>query len=276
MTTFQAIVFAVIQGISEFLPIGSKAHPILFPYLLGWQQPYGALAGALSLGSFLAVFIYFRHDWASMISSVLQVLIFRKRPMTLDERLPLFILITCFPIAIGSYYFKPSIAELDWSPVMIAGVLACVGIPLWFFDYWSRKTKNIYDLSGLQALIIGVFQAFSLLPGVDLLSCALIGAFLCNYRREAAAKYAYFGAAPILLSHSITELRGLSFSLPTAGPDISWLSFCTAVVVTLLVGLLTLGGFMKHVQTRGMAQYLWYRLILAGAVFVVYWFRGVS
>lgn len=276
MTTFQAIVFAIIDGISEFLPIGPKAHHILVPYLVGWQQPTGALLGALTLGSFMAVFIYFRHDWASMISSTLQVIVYRKRPMTMDERLPLFIAMTSLPLVIGSYYLRNGATELDWNPVVVAGVFAVVGIPLWFFDYWSRKSKNIYDLNWGTAGIIGMIQALSLLPGVDMLSCALIGAFFCNYRRDAAVKYAYFAAAPILLARSITELKGVSFSLPAPMPDLSWLSFCTAILVTLLVGLLTIGGFMKHVQRKGMGQYLGYRWLLASGVFVVYWLRANS
>jgi undecaprenyl-diphosphatase len=274
MTTFQAIVFAIIDGISEFLPISSKAHHILVPYLVGWQQPTGALLGALTLGSFMAVFIYFRHDWASMISSTLQMIIYRKRPMTMDERLPLFIAVTSLPILLGTYYLRNWVAELDWNPAVIAGVLAAIGIPLWFFDYWSRKTKSIYDMNWVHAGIIGTIQAFSLLPGIDMLSCVLIGAFFCNYRRDAALKYAYFAAAPILLIRSITELKGVSFSLPSPMPDLSWLSFCTAVLVATLVGLLTIGGFIKHVQRKGMAQYLGYRWLLASGVFILYWFRG--
>ena len=276
MTTFQAIVFAIIDGICEFLPIGAKAHHTLVPYLIGWQQPAGALLGALTLGSFMAVFIYFRHDWASMISSTLQVIIFRKRPMTMDERLPLFIAVTSLPLVIGSYYLRNTIAELDWSPIVIATLVAVVGIPLWFFDYWSRRTKNIYDLNWLHAGTIGTIQALSLIPGVDMLSCALIGALFCNYRRDAAVKYAYFAAAPILLVRAMTELKGVSLSLPSPMADLSWLSFCCALVVTLLVGLLTIGGFMKHVQSKGLAQYLGYRWLLAAGVFVFYWSRGHS
>src|SRR4051794_11037055 len=82
MTTFQAIVYATLHGISEFLPISSKAHHILIPYLIGWQPPPEQFFGTLAIGSSLALLIYFRHDWASMISCFLQVLIYRKRPMT--------------------------------------------------------------------------------------------------------------------------------------------------------------------------------------------------
>ncbi|MGZ3697932.1 MAG: undecaprenyl-diphosphate phosphatase, partial [Bdellovibrionota bacterium] len=89
MSTFQAIVYGIIHGFTEFLPVSSSAHQSLVPFLLGWQAPNGPLFGAFAIGTFAALMVYFRHDWASMISCFIQVILFRKRPMTLDERLPI-------------------------------------------------------------------------------------------------------------------------------------------------------------------------------------------
>src|SRR3712207_5657449 len=104
MTTFQAAIYALVFGMTQFLPVSTQAHQVFIPVVLGWQQPEGVFDGALSLGALIALLIYFRHDWASMISCFLQVILFRKRPMTLDERLPLFLGVTALPVCIvGSY-----------------------------------------------------------------------------------------------------------------------------------------------------------------------------
>src|SRR6188768_4265884 len=104
MTLFQAVVHSVLHGFAEFLPISVSAHHSLLAYVLGWPAPAGAAMGAMGLGASLALLVHFRHDWASMISSFLTVLIYRKKPMTLDERLPIFILVATLPV-LGAWYY---------------------------------------------------------------------------------------------------------------------------------------------------------------------------
>ncbi|MFZ9596560.1 MAG: undecaprenyl-diphosphate phosphatase [Bdellovibrionia bacterium] len=274
MTTFQAIVLAIIHGISEFLPINSKAHQVLLPLVVGWQQPTGSQLACFSLGGLLALLIYFRHDWASMISSLLQVILYRKRPKTVDERLPLFLVASTLPLLLATPYFRSWVRDLDWSPLRITTLLVALSAPLWFFDYWSRKIKNIYDWNWIDAIFVGIIQCSAILPGVDLFSVTLIGIFLRNYQREAAVKYAYFAALPMLIYRVSTEFKEISFSAPAPAPEMSWLSFGTATVVSLFVGLLAIGGFTKHVQNKGMGQYFFYRIFIGAGIFGLYWVRG--
>ena len=125
MTTFQAIVYGILHGFTEFLPISAAAHRILLAYITGWTEPSGAFLGALSVGSTLALLAYFIHDWLSMVSCFLQVVIYRKKPMTLDERMPLFIVLASIPILGGWYYFHEELASrLDTSPLIVAVTLA--------------------------------------------------------------------------------------------------------------------------------------------------------
>lgn len=275
MTTFQAVIYALIHGISEFLPISAKAHHVLVAYLLGWQPPSGALLTAFALGSLLAVFIYFRHDFASMISSVLQVIIFRKRPMTLDERIPLFIGVSTLPLMLVSTYFHRGIHEMEWNPLRVAGVLAVAGLPLWFLDYWNRKRKGMCDWNWLDAFIVGLTQATALFPGWDGICGILFGASFINYKREPALKYAYFAIFPSLLAETFWGLRELDFHASAPMLDFTWLSFIVAVIVTWFFGFLAIGGLMKHVQTKGFGQYVVYRLFLAFAAFGFYWFKSI-
>src|SRR5580704_14566314 len=117
MTTFQATVYAIFHGFTQILPVSENAHRILLAYLLDWPEPAGAFKGALSLGSLLAILIYFIHDWASMISCSLQCILFRKKPMTIDERMPIFILIAALPSVGAWFYVHETISEFEWTPL---------------------------------------------------------------------------------------------------------------------------------------------------------------
>src|SRR5262245_5067978 len=157
MTTFQAIIYGAIQGFSDFLPISPQAHNILVPYLLDWPHPTGAFLGIVSLGNFLALLVYFRHDWAAMISSFLQILIYRKRPMTMDERMPFFILLASIPIA-GAWYYMQGSELLEMNLYWTAGIFVATGVLLWMVDYLSRKSKNIFDWNWRDSLVAGILQ----------------------------------------------------------------------------------------------------------------------
>ncbi|MCM2279828.1 MAG: hypothetical protein NDJ89_17275 [Oligoflexia bacterium] len=274
MTTFQTFIYALIHGFAGLLPISAQTHDAFVAELLGWPLPTGQLAGALSLGAFLAVLVHFRHDWASMISCFLQVLIYRKRPMTLDERLPFFLFISTAPVAAGWYYFHERIAGFPLTLLQLAGLFAAFALPLWLSEALGRKNKGMFDWNWLDALIVGIFQLGALLPGCGQMAGALPGALLRNYRREAAAKYAFFAAAPLLGAAAYVELRGLDLRASAPMPELSWLSFTVAVLVTLFAGLLAIGGFMRQMQRKSSAQYIVYRWLLAAAMTGVYWWRS--
>jgi undecaprenyl-diphosphatase len=276
MTTFQAVIYAFFHGASEFLPISAQAHHILIAFLLGWQPPTGGLLAAFEVGSSVALFVYFRHDWASMISSLLQVIIYRKKPMTLDERIPLFIVVTSLPIVVSSFYFTHPIELMDWSPLRVALVLGATALPLWFMDYWSRKIKGLYDWNWGDAFLVGLAQATALFPGWDRLSALLLGAFLLNYKRETALKYAYFSIFPALVARAVVGLKEVDFHASVPMPELSWLSFFAAMIVACFVSLLVIGGSMKQIQQKGLGQYMLYRCLLAAAVSCFYWFRTYS
>jgi undecaprenyl-diphosphatase len=274
MTTFQAIVYAALHGFTEFLPLSAAAHRILLSYITGWTEPSGAFLGALSVGSALAVIAYFIHDWLSMISSFLQIVIFRKKPMTLDERMPLFLGLATLPIAGAWYYFHEDIAaRLDSSPPMVAGALAGFGILLWAADSMSRRNKNMYDWNVIDSIVVGVLEIAALIPGCGRMAATMTGGLFRNYTREATAKFGFFLAAPVLIASAVVHLKGVSFGGPEPMHEVSWLSFYVAMVVALLSSLLAIGAFMKHVQRGSMAQYAIWRILVAGGVGVLYWLR---
>jgi undecaprenyl-diphosphatase len=272
MTTFQALIYGIIAGFSEFLPIGAKAHRLLVPYFVGWPEPPADVMGALYLGSFIAAVVYFAHDWASLISSFIQVIIYRKRPMTLDERLPFFLIAATIPTLIVWHQLFETVYGVEWGPLMIAGALAATALLLHFSDSFSRRNKAMYDWNWTDSLIVGIAHLGMLVPGADRSASGIIGANLRNYNREAAAKFIFLCSVPFLGGKAFLHLRdtlagGLS-------QEVSWLTFGVAGAVSLFSGLLAIGGLMSQLQARKTFKgYAMYRLLLAAAVVVVWWIR---
>jgi undecaprenyl-diphosphatase len=276
MNTYQAIGYGIVHGLSEFWPASSGAHHFLVSYILDWPVPNGAFAGALALGALLALLVYFRHEWSCMISCFLKVVLFRKKPMTLDERLPFFLALTTLPPALAWIYLRERIGQLEWSPLWIAAVLALAGIPLILTDSRSRKTKGNFDWNWFDALLVGFCQIAELIPGVGRMTGLLIGAFMRNYTRESAVRYSLFASAPLLAGSAYQFLRDVNFHSPQPMEDTTWLSFYVAILITFLVSLLAIGGLMKHIQRNGFGKLAAYRILVACAVGVVFWIRSRS
>jgi undecaprenyl-diphosphatase len=274
MTTFQAVLYGILQGFSEFLPIGGSAHQTLLPFIVGWPLAQGIFAGALKLGSVLALLIYFRHDWASIVSSFLQVLIFRKRPMTLDERMPFFLMIATAPVLGSWYYFHESFLEYLDQPLYAAAGLGCFAVPLLFSERMSRRNKGMFDWNWLDAAIVGATTSLMWVPGSGRMTGTLLGANFRNYNRESAAKFTFYLALPLLIASTHAHFEGIDFHASRPMEDLSWLNFAIALIVSTLAGLLAIGSFMRNTQRKGLGGYAAWRIFAALLVFVVYWYRS--
>ncbi len=264
MSTFQAVVYGIVYGFSEFLPISSAAHSALVAQITGWPQPAELLQGYFALGALLAIFFYFIHDWASMISSFLSVVLFRKKPMTLDERMPFFLMIATLPPVAAWYYLKDGMPEQLTDPLWMIAGLVLFSLLLALGEYMSRKNKGMFDWNWIDAFIIGVFQILMLVPACGRSLGALSGGMLRNYNREAIAKVSFFAAAPLLAGSAWLHLRGFGAHPAATLPEgTSWITVGVALMATTLTALLVLGGFMKQIARKNLNTYGAYRVMLA-------------
>jgi undecaprenyl-diphosphatase len=274
MTTLPSIVYGIIHGVTSFWPVSDSAHQALVPYLFGGPEPSGAFRAALSMGAALALFVCFRHDWASIISGILQVIAFRRKPMTIDERMPIFLFFTGIPMILAWLYLRPLLENYEWSPMAIAGVLVGGGLMLWFADSRGRKTKRMFDWNWLDCLVVGFFSILFVVPGAGIPLGIISGALIRNYTREAAVKYCFFALFPVLVFSSYYHFHNdVQLGVGMPAPDLSWLSFGMAAIVTFLTGLLAVSSLMKHVLRKGFAQHIGYRFLLAAGTVTVVWLR---
>lgn len=243
-------------------------------HLLGWNLPEGPFLGTLYLGSTLALLVYFRHDWASLVSSLLSIVLLRKKPMTLDERMPFFILLTTLPLVIVWQVFGERIRLWEASPeTLILGFLILT-LPLWMSESFNRRQKKMFDWNWVDAVFAGIYQLFYLIPGVGRNILILTVSFFRNYHREAAAKYLFYTLMPLLIIKTTSTLQGKDLTAASPTLETSWLTTGVAFTVSFLCGLLAIGGFMRNIQEKKMRGYAVYRFLL-GLGFGVLIYLGI-
>lgn len=273
MTTFQAIVYSIIQAFAEFFPVSAPAHSQLIPALFNWPPHSAEFEGAVVLGAFFGVLAFFRYDWLSFLSSFIKILIFRKKPMSLDEKIPFFLLLATLPSILSFIYFPPWLQLLSESNLWICGGLIFFALPLWFFDNWSRKNKSMVDWTWFDAIFVGVLQAFMFLPGFDRTTGALLGCLLRNFNRETCLKFTFYLAAPLLAGRAIVIYKTISFQSFMVGPELSRITFWVTLLVSFFTSLLAMGSLLKQVQKNGFGNSIIYRFIFGATAGTILWLR---
>src|SRR5437660_12037324 len=144
MTTFQAIIYGIVQGLTEFLPVSSTAHLILLPWVAGWPDPGLSFDVALHLGTLIALLIYFRADWIALISSALGII--RGRPQAPDARMAMQIVVATIPGAIAGALFEHKVEDAIRAPQVIALMLIAMATVLVYSEWMGKRSKGIDEL----------------------------------------------------------------------------------------------------------------------------------
>ena len=271
MTTFQAIVLGIVQGLGEFLPISSSAHLVVTPWLLGWPDPGLAFDVALHVGTLAAVLYAFAGDWARIIMAAFQGLS-RGRPFEADARMLWLLALASVPGGVAGLALEDFADTTFRSPLLIAATMAGVGTVLLFAD---RHAAPLADGAGIHdalhvttrdALLIGCAQALAIVPGVSRSGSTISMALFLGYRREEAARLSFLLATPITLGaalHKVPHLLGAS----------NGHIVLLGIVVSGVVGLLAIRVLLAYVRTRDYRPFVYYRWAFAAMLVVVYLVR---
>jgi|SRR5690554_547904 len=263
MEWLQLVVLAVIQGLTEFLPVSSSAHLILPAQLLGWQDQGLAFDVAVHLGTLLAVVWYYRSYLTKMTVGTWQGV--QTRQLNDDLRLALLLVWATLPAVIFGFLFKDMIAEHSRSVSVIACTTLVFGGLLWLADARGSHRLQLVAVGLGIATVIGLAQALALIPGTSRSGVTITAALLLGLRREDAANFSFLLSIPVILGALVLMAKDLA-----AEPQI--FSFLQLLVATLVAGLmayLTIAFFIRLVSRLGMLPFVLYRLLL-GVVLVLF------
>src|SRR6266516_4564503 len=185
MPLYQAIILAVVQGLTEFLPISSTAHLVLFPWLLGWKDPGLTFDVALHAGTLAAVAIYFWRVWVRMAAAALG-LGTSTETSRVERRLFWFLVIGTIPGGIAGFLFERAVEEKLRQPWLIAVSLIVVGLLMWAGDRAESHDKPIERTSLADSLWIGAAQALAIIPGVSRSGATMTAGLFRGLTREAS------------------------------------------------------------------------------------------
>ena len=259
MPLYQAIVLAIVQGITEFLPVSSTAHLVLVPWFLGWQDPGLTFDIAVHAGTLVAVLAYFRRDWVDLFKAGLGWGDPSSEEIRENRRLLFYLAVATVPGGLAGFFLK-SFAENDFRhPFVIAGALIFVALIMWQADRRSGLRKNLGKVTLADALIVGLAQATAIVPGVSRSGATITAGLFLHMRREAAARFSFLLSTPLIGGAALKT--GLEVWEAGLAPAMRW-PFAVGMIVSALVGYLVIFWFLRYLQQSNFRIFVVYRLAL--------------
>ena len=264
MDTFQTLVLALIQGVTEFLPISSSAHLILVPVLTGWPDQGLAFDVAVHLGTLLAVVVYFHRELARMTVAGLGSFSGRWTP---DAKLAWAVVLGTVPVVVVGLLGKSFIETALRGPVVIGVTAILFGLVLWWADVTGKRHRDEFTIGWREAAFIGVAQALALIPGTSRSGITITAGLMLGLTREAAARFSFLLSIPTLLASNVLVGRDL---LASEAP-VEWGTLLLGAAVAALSAYACIGLFIRLLARTGMLPYVIYRVLLGIVLLWLFW-----
>lgn len=260
MSWLQTIVLAIVQGLTEFLPISSSGHLVLVPAIFGWTDQGLIFDVAVHLGSLAAVCVYFRKDLAGLVAGGVRLL--AGSGESPESRMALYIMIGTIPAAITGLLFAGWIEANLRNPVVIVFTLSGYGVLMALADRFGRQQRIFATARLKDAIIIGIAQALALVPGTSRSGVTISAAMMLGFQRQDAARFSFLLSAPVIMLAAAFE----SSMLFVEGTQFAWAQLAIGVSISAVVAYFSIDFFMRFVNVIGLLPFAIYRLVLAGVV----------
>ncbi len=273
MPLYQAIVLAIIQGFTEFLPVSSTAHLTIIPDLLGWKDPGLSFDVALHLGTLVAVLVYFFRDWVQVTLNGIGISYKGTRPDENSRSLLWLLVLGTIPAALAGLKFEKYADQALRTPYIIGGAMIVFGILMWVADRAPTARNGLDQMTGFDAITVGIAQALAIIPGVSRSGSTLTMARFRGYSREAAARFSFLLSTPIIAGAAAKK----GWELHKDGlPDDMKIPYLVGIAVSGVVGLLVIAFFMRYLRHNSLTLFVWYRILFGIIVIALAFFRVIG
>ncbi len=256
MDNLQIFLLAVVQGLTEFLPISSSAHLVLMPKLFGWPDQGLVFDVAVHIGSLIAVVFYFRVEIRRMTIAWTGSLLGGQADR--DSLLAWWVILGTLPAIAAGFFLQQTIETYLRAPWIIAAASIGFGLLLWLADALGPRQRTEYELKIQDVLIIGCFQVLALIPGTSRSGITITMGLFLGLTRRAAARFSFLLAMPVILaSGSLQTVRMFTEVRP-----ISWIDLSLGIVLSAISAGLCIHFFLRLVERLGMLPFVIYRLLL--------------
>lgn len=271
MPLFEALVLGIVQGLTEFLPVSSTAHLILFPWAFGWDSELVnslTFDVALHAGTLVAVLVYFRADWVRLIRAFFSSVADR-RISTPDERTVWLIAAASIPAGVLGLAFEDYVETTLRSPLVIVVTLVVVSVLMVAAEAAAKKRAATTPLGGMglgHALAIGFAQASALIPGVSRSGATITAGLWAGYGRADAARFSFLLSTPVIAGACLLKLGHLFNGVPD-GQGALFVSGAAAAAVS---GYAAIAFLIRFLEKRPLYVFAAYRVLLAAGILALY------
>jgi undecaprenyl-diphosphatase len=274
MPLYQAIILALVQALTEFLPVSSTAHLIIFPWFAGWQDPGLAFDVALHAGTLLALVLYFFKDWLTLLLCGFGMNYPATAPVeetAHNRKMFWYLVIGTIPAGVAGVLFHHAIEEKLRQPKVIGVSLVLIALLMWWADSKKDLTRKESESNLGDALTIGTAQALALWPGVSRSGITITTGLFRRLTRAAATRFSFILSVPAIAGAVVMELPKLLKLHKAGGLDLPVSTLAVSILVSGVAGYFVIAFFLRYLQTRTLKVFVVYRLVF-GIIILVWAF----
>ncbi|MCH7984313.1 MAG: undecaprenyl-diphosphate phosphatase [Chloroflexi bacterium] len=267
MSFIQVIVLAVVQGVTEFLPISSSGHLILGSWLFNWPDQGIVFDAAVHVGTLVAVVVYFRRQWIQCVfglSSDRLVEVDDSGGTVRARKLLILIIVGTIPLVIGGLLLKDEIETRFRTPEVVGWLLIGTAVALLFGELVGSRTRKIDKTTVLHAAIIGVAQVFAVLPGISRSGLTIVAGMATGMTRDAAARFSMLLATPAIAGAGLW----IAIDAATGTDDVDWGAAALGAVLSAITAYFVIAGLMKLLKSGSFRPFIIYCAVVGIAVVI--------
>ncbi|MDH5377107.1 MAG: undecaprenyl-diphosphate phosphatase [Gammaproteobacteria bacterium] len=264
MDFLHIVVLALVQGITEFLPISSSAHLILVPEILHWPDQGLAFDVAVHLGTLSAVMLYFRAQIVHIVADTSKSILAKQ---TVGEsNLGWGIVLATLPAVVFGFTFKDYVETDLRGPLIIASTTIGFGLLLWYADIKQSEHRTLKQINWRDVIIIGLAQAVAIIPGTSRSGITITAALLLGLNRDAAARFSFLLSIPTIAGAGVL----LTKDLLEQNAPVDWSALLIGTLVSAVSAYLCIHYFLKLISRMGMKPFVIYRLLLGIILLILF------
>jgi undecaprenyl-diphosphatase len=259
MPIYQAVVLAIVQALTEFIPVSSTAHLVLIPWLFGWKDAGLTFDVALHAGTLVAVLIYFFRDWLQIIGQAFGLNIGSDPDLRQNRNLLWLLAAGSIPIGIIGYLFDKQ-ADTTWrTPYVIGTMLILVGIVMWMAEKRRIGSKSMSTIQIGDAVAVGLAQAVSVIPGTSRSGSTISMGLFRNMTRETAARFSFLLSTPAIAAAVLKK----AWDIHKEGgvPADMKAPIVVGVVVSGVLGAIVIAFFLRYLRRSSLMPFVYYRIV---------------
>jgi undecaprenyl-diphosphatase len=265
MNFFQAIILGIVQGLTEFLPVSSSGHLVIVAFLFRWVFPSDQIFVfnvLVQWGTLLAVIVYFRKDVWEILRAFFKGIFSKKPFQDFSARLGWFLILATIPSGIVGLFLKSKVEDAFKSVMYTSIFLILTGLVLLVSERIGKRNRDLKSLNWLDALWMGIWQAFSIFPGISRSGATMAGGLTRNLDRHSAARFSFLMSIPIMLAAGFLSFGDL---VHVQNMSAFWPYLLVGFIIAAIVGFITIHFFLKLISKISFLGFAIYCLS-AGAI----------